>query len=872
MTRSLIVLSLIFSLPFYLFSDSSNQRKLDFLNEVKAKREFNFDTDRDNNQFPDTWFFEKGESFQQFHIVKLDSSTGYKDSQSLKISFAGGKAGLYSAPLVLDKRFSYNLHFYVKGQHLGEEFDNSLIFGLNTYNENNELIQPFTQELKVFPSDWQRSQNLRIENLPAKTHSCSLFFHLKGRPSGRSRLWIDSVNISTSPRIKIITKKELNIFNIGEEIEYEQVIEGTEVGGSYTLTTEVKDFMNQTIDSYQEKFKGSLNQHLIAKKIAGSTELNGLFYVKSALKKEDKTLIELEEMLARNTTQESKDDKREFGLILGRPKPPFNQLIQAMKTLGIKDSKIDLLPEPFSFIAYSTEEGLPELKDLLLKEAPDNGYQFTGTINQIPVEAGEHEKFSVTKAKHCCDTFPTHQNEWVQTLEDIIFKYGNVLSSWQLGEDSKPLNNQNINDSKTIQEFFNKKTSWMKTLIPYPWAKDLKGEGIEKNLYIPASMSLEELKAELNQEKDRLLNITLQLDSNTEADRVTIIENMVKKITLLKSTGQKRINKIFIDRLTHESRGLMSESYSPQSSFFAIKTMVQWLQNAQFIGSFQYPDKDIQNYTFIKDQNAFSVLWRKSSQGPANFYLGRNLQLLDLMGNPKKLEIKKDFSVSFNLNSTPLILSSPYPGLWKTILSYQLHEKDLKAAVKMQKQSASIMNHFGQLGKFDFRISYPQDWLTEKSIFSQELKNNMSEKHEMQLSPSALSPLDNAIPVWTELKISLMRPKNSHSVKIYREDMINSDVELGMNFFEAEGGLQVNIHIKLKDTATKPSSFIASALMPGGEALEALFKSIEPGEKSIQSIYLPGGKKYIGQTANLTVKENVGTRYINSSYPIQLAY
>ena len=167
---------------------------------LEQKRTFEFDLDQDLNQFPDDWFVEQGPNFESYHHIELEKS-GYQDTSSLNIAFSGGQAGIFSAPLVLEKRYAYNLSLFFRAEGLETALQHRLNFGLRAYDKNNKLLQTFVAEENSFNSKWIKSGTLRIVSLPEATESCVLFIHVSGRPAGSSRLWVDQHKVDATPRI-----------------------------------------------------------------------------------------------------------------------------------------------------------------------------------------------------------------------------------------------------------------------------------------------------------------------------------------------------------------------------------------------------------------------------------------------------------------------------------------------------------------------------------------------------------------------------------------------------------------------------------------------------------------------------------------------
>lgn len=870
------IVNVLLITSFWLHGDIFESRD-ELKKFMESKRHFSFDVDRDNDGFPDVWFREKGTDVQNYHSILIDPAlTGHKDKSSLLIGFSGGKTGVYSGPLKLSERYAYNLSLVFKSKNVdGNKFKHRMEFGLRAYDKEQRLIKSIGKTVVSFSKDWQKTDELRIETLPENTDSCTIFVQFSGRPSGRSFLWLDDVKIVQSPRIIFKTDKDLNIFSHGDKIKYSQSIEGTNPDEKYTFNISVTDFLGHVIEEDQMELVGQMpaivrdfNMTKVPSDIAG------VYYVNSTLSQNGKTLVKLNEILARNGPSQNMPLSPSFGVILGYPNPPYDNLLKSLELLGAKISKLDLFKDPFHLKKYSTDQGLLQLHDLLRKYAPDEGFQFIGVLNQIPEEANVHPQFDVNPAEHLIETFSdnTFAAEWKKpVLEDVLFKYGSVLSDWQIGDDSVPLSAEQIKQGKPVLDYLKEKAEWMKVLIPSEWTGE--DDGDQKTVYVPAKMKLPELEATLKKNKYQNLAVTLELDSQLTTPRLDIISNLTKKIALLKShqnaQGEPVVQRIFFDRLVDDHVGLMTPAYKPHSSYFAVKTMMEWMQGAEYLGRLTLRDRMIKNFVFENRGKAFVILWRDTLKKGIPFYLDDKITSMDLMGNQKHIPVNKDKSIQIDVGPTPFFVISPYPELFKTMLSFKLQNKDIAARVQLQEQVIAFKNHFPERAKLDCDIRYPQDWVMQGAVFSQELEKDEKGEHKMQLSPSAISEL---FPVHVTLDLDFSLKKNHHQVKLYRADVLNTDVKTELRFYKADEGIKMDIHIHLADSADTGSSFIASALMPDGETLEAYFKQVQPGNKSIQSLYIFGGQKFVGKEVNLEIKENVGDRYINQSYPITLSY
>lgn len=866
-----IILIAITQLTSYANDTDTYLNKQVFLEQIGKKRLFTFNVDKDKNNFPDTWFIQKGKGFQQYHSILIDNQTGSDDRKSLRFVFTGGKTGVYTAPIVLSQRFAYNISLFHKIKQLKKQFGHSFIFGLRALDENQKVIDIFKQNIDNSSENWKQTPILRIEKLPKNVKSCVLFIEIEGRYSERNLFWIDQIEITSSPRIQLSTKRDLNIFNQGEEIHFDTSIHGTIVGKNYELEVNIQDFLGQIVENKKLTLAGKIEAYHFKEKINKPSSETGVYYINLKLSHQSQLLAEKTEIVARKITQKNTNHS-EFGVLLGEPKPPFSNLLFSLEMLGSPISKINLLPSSFSFKEWNKKEGLISFNPLLLRDAPDKGFKFIGVLDKIPTEADNHFKFRVNPANHITDTFTTHTTEWGTILDDILFKYGNVLSDWQFGPDNISMTQEKVKEAKPIYDLLKDKADWMKVF--YPIHNDLKSLNSQTpNYFIKNSIPLNKIKEKISQ-LTQTIPVTLELDSEFNTKRPQIIANLVKKISILRSAklenGTPKTKPIFIDSLNSDSKGLMTKDYKPHSTYFAAKTVFSWMQNSEFIGSFFIENKNLENYVFTKADKAFVVLWNNKNESNDKFYLGKQVQLMDLMGNKNMLSIATDQSITVKTSSIPVILITDKPNLWKTILSYQLLNKNIEAAIKLQNQNIQLTNHFKNNGKFDLEIRYPGDWVLENNIFASEIQSKQTEKHNFKLSPSALSPVGKPIKTYNHLRISL--PNENHFVVIYREDNILSDILPDMKFYKTHNGLQIDIHIGISEKFKGKTSFIASAMMPGGEVIEALFKNVKTGQKSIYKSYLPAGLNYIGQDAQLSIRQHTGTKSILKSFPIKLAF
>jgi len=872
---SLFLLSLILLKIQANETEDTYKNKRSYLEEVEKKRRFTFNIDRDKNNFPDTWFIKKGKGYQQYHSILIDNTNGSDDNKSLRILFSGGKTSVYTSPLKLNQRYAYNLSLNIKSLNLKKSFNHKFVFGLKALNKKQEVIETFENTITDFSkykNSWQKCPLLRISKLPSETHSCIIFIELSGRDSGRSILWLDNVHIDSSPRIIFSTNEPLNIFPYNKKLDYKAKIEGLVKDKKYTYKLDVKDFRGNEIDRKEKPFIGTLEPYTINKFIDKPIGETGVYYINIKLFSDEKELAKVEEIVARKINSTTLANF-EFGVLIGRPQKPFSRLTLALKTLGAPLGKLELMPDNFSFENWNkNNQSFPKLDPLLREEAPNENFRFIGVIDKIPTESDSHESFKVNKAKHVSETFPTHSKEWKLTLKNILFEYGNVLRDWQIGKDETTLSDNQLQSASIISKHLTEKADWMKVFVPLK-INQAYTKSITPNLFVPNSMSLDSLAKMLTSNGNQI-PVTIQLDSESNTKRPTIIANLIKKITIAKAATNKNnqaiAKPIFIDSLTHEDAGLMTRNYQPHSTFFATKTIVELMQNAKYIGSFFFKEKDISNYVFKKDNLAFTIIWNKNKKSTKQFYLGSHVSLMDLMGNKQNLNLASDHSITVNLDQIPIILSTTIPKLWETMLSFELVNKNLSASVKLQNQQFNIKNHFNYNAKFDIELNYPRDWIFEKNIYSGEIDTKRTQNHPYTLSPSALSPVGKGIGVTAKLQISL--PDAHHYVRIYREDKLSSGIQPNVKFYKTENGLQIDIHLETTKSIPNPTSFIATALMPGGEVIEVLFKDILPLKKSIQEGLVPNGLKYIGDEVQLSIREHNGNRHLLKNFPIKLAF
>ncbi len=854
------------NLSSLLFAEGFRDSKA-YATFVENKRHFTFDIDHNNDGFPDPWFLEKGEPFQDYHSILIDNSDGYDGPSSLRVLFLGGSAGVKTAALKLDPRFAYNIRLAFRSKGLVEKHQPILEFGLVCFDDQLHEIDRFILHEVPTQQEWSLSKTLRVEQLPEKTSSSRLFIHLYSRPTGRSTLWLDDVLITATPRILVSTERMLNIFSKGEDMIFKQKIEGTQPGQTYVLKTVIKDFMQQVIQPASEELKGQEEALIREGRIpVKDQELSGVFYVYSSLIHEGRELTSVKEIVARDAGSGMQLTNPSFGVLLGRPNPPFNKLTYSMQRLGVSISKLDLFPKPFSFASFDKEKGLVDLNDLLLREALDKGIKFIGVLNEIPTESKDHVQFRINNATHPIQTFATHTDQWLALIDRLLFLYSSSITDWQVGLDHQSVNMADVSKGEKVLKAISGKASWSTILLPSETLRD------GASIYVPADMSLDQLKERILESKASNLYVTVQLDTELSLDPLQILENLVKKVTFLKSilddSGSPRITKIFIDRLNDPYRGLMTKNYQPNSAFFAVKTLAEWFQDSTFLGSFTLPDKQVTNFAFARGDKAFVILWRETETQDVGLWLGDELVQMDLMGNQTPAVVV-DHVHTQHLGSTPIFLISPYPELFRTILSYALINNNLQSLVQLQNQKAKITNAFSEQAKLNFSVNYPSDWIIQGGVFDLEIPPSQSAESSMELAPSSLSPA-GSVPVYTDVEISLKQKR--HQVKIFREDHLSTDVNISLRFYREGQDLKVDIGMQLDASAPKPSSFSVSAHFMNGDMLEAFFKDIGPGQMSRQSLYLRQGLSRVGEVVSLEAKERLGSRHINQSFTVKLEY
>ena len=242
---------------------------------------------------------------------------------------------------------------------------------------------------------------------------------------------------------------------------------------------------------------------------------------------------------------------------------------------------------------------------------------------------------------------------------------------------------------------------------------------------------------------------------------------------------------------------------------------------------------------------------------------------MDLMGN-EITPLENSDKLRVSVGSTPLFFITPNPALWETMLSVDFKQKDLMARVQLQKQTVSYTNFFNQQAKFDLRVNYPEDWEILTPRYSAETLFGVSASHNFLLSPSTLFPLNQGVPVYVDMEVSMS--DQHHKVKVYCEDRIASDVKLGVSFFKDPQGLKMDIRLELDKSVSKPSTFLVSAQLPNGEIMETFFKTVLPGEKRQNSIFILNGQSLLGGEVVLTARESIGQRYLNASFPIKTVF
>ena len=848
---------------------SAETKAPSLLKQFESMTTFAFDRDGDRDGFPDEWFMNTGKSYQAYHGVVLDEKTGKGDETSLRFDFSGGKVGVYSVPLKLSARYAYNIRLAKKAEGLGPAFSHRLRLGLRAFDSKDRLLAVYHHDELEFPTEWSWSGTLRIPSLPAPTATCHLFIDLSGRPAGDSRLWIDQIEIQSSPSITYEANAELSTFRPDEKPSFKIIVGGTLEGKTYSLNHSVRRFNGDLLLKGQEVLKGGEEAYVeeIVLKDSGS----GVFYLEADLKMDGQMLVSESRIVARNSNEMFQAPSDDIGVLLGHPKPPFAPLLQSLKLLGTTISKLDLLDDNFNLGNYNPEEGLSQLNPLLRKHAPDKGVRFIARVHGVPID---HRQEGPKGPKHIAETLD--HPHWTKAFSSWVLHYGNVLSDWQLGEDEVDLSEEHFEKVQGILAHLKKEADWMRVLLPGLQGGD---EHQVSNLMVPSSLDHSKVEAFLRAQKSANLHVSLEMLDHSY-DQLDIIEDLVIKMakveSLLDRTGKPLVTKTFIDRLTGEKRGLMTQSYEPHSSYFAAKTLIYWMGGAEPLGQFTHPDPEVNSRVFGRGDRAFAIVWRDVETEdrlpkPTLFHLGRELEMMDLMGN-KSIAVgdaKKGMLVP--VGRTPILLVSPHRDLWETILSFELAQKDgVRARVKFQPQALTFKNHFSKQAKFNLNWSYPTNWEVQPVALEPQVPSMGDGRVDFKQSPSPLFPINLSVPVYVDVDISMKG--DQHLTRIYREDKISSDVKPVVHFYRDGSDLKVEVQLKLSEDAPQRSSFIASAQLPDGRILEAFFKDLDPGGKKMASLFVTGGADLIGGNLTLTVRESIGQRYLLSSHPIKTRF
>jgi len=830
---------------------------------------FAFDLDEDSDGFPDQWILKKGKGYQAYHGVSLDKTTGMGDSSSLLMDFSGGQVGVYSIPLQLDQRYAYNIRLALKGEGLSSTYAHSLRFGLRAFDSKDQPIGKYEREEMEFPSKWSWSGTLRVSRLPGPTKSCQFFVDLSGRPAGDSRLWIDQIEIQASPSITFETDAKLNTFGPDQMPTFKMMVGGTVAGKRYTLNHTVHRFNGDLLLEGREEIGG--REEVFEKELVLKNSGAGVFYLKADLQLDGEVMVSESVIVARESAELSKGKSRDIGVLLGHPNPPFEPLLQSLELLGTAISKLDLIDGDFDLGKFRDQEGLVKLNPLLRKHAPDKGVRFIGRVQGVPAD---FLTVGPKGPKHIADLLDDPR--WKKVFYAWVRDYGNVLSDWQLGQDEVDLSQEQLSKVLPIVDYLKEKTSWMRVLLPGLQS----GNGtLVPNLMVPSTLHHSKVEAFLRSQNSDNLHVTLELLDH-QHQQIDIIEDLVIKMAKVESLvgkdGKSLVAKTFIDRLTGEDRGLMTGSYEPHSSFFAAKTLIYWMEGAEFLGRLSHPDPEVDSRVFGRGDLAFAIVWRDVEDKdpkpkPTLFHLGRSLEVMDLMGNRTKASGDVRSGMEIPVGRTPVILISPFRDLWETLLSFRLVEKEgAKARVEFQPQGLEFTNHFPKQAKFNLNWSYPANWEVQPVALEPQVGSMAKGRVDFLQSPSPLFPINLPVPVFVDVDISM--EGDQHFVQAYREDSIRSDVKPVVHFYPDGQDLKIEVQLKLSERAPQRSSFIASAQLPDGRILEAFFKDLAPGAEQMASLFVTGGSSLVGGDLTLTVRESIGQRYLLSSHPIKTRF
>ena len=470
-------------------------------------------------------------------------------------------------------------------------------------------------------------------------------------------------------------------------------------------------------------------------------------------------------------------------------------------------------------------------------------------------------------------------------LGPILAPLGNLMLSWQLGDEQSRLGQDELWEPAKLQELRQKLRQFMTTpnlVLPCsvfdttvisrdttesPARYNTAGRPEAISIHIPAHLPTSALPEQLSFLGTRPEEPPggvppserwLMLDSHDrQLPREQRLTDLAQRLILAKVLGPERI---YIPAPFAQSTSGGQPDWYPTDEYIILRTLFHFLSGKEIAAVVPVWEQDGILLIFADQESACALVWTWRARPPAEpigLYLGPEPTLIDLWGRQTVLELQ-DGRAMVPLSSMPLIIDHIETSLALLQASFlvepafvQLHNPEPRPVLRLR-------NHYERelIGTISFIL--PEYWCMQPDRISFDLAPGEALQQTLNLE---LPPRQIAATIPIDVNVELESPITDVLKFEVPITVGLQNIQVDVRTYWEEDGLVVDQ--VLYNQTSQPVSFSAYCRAPLRSQLEGAFLDVGPGERQIQSYFYPSSRSLAGSSLLVGVREIQGHRSLD---------
>jgi len=842
-------------------------------------------SDTNYDQWPDEWTRRTGAGYPNYLDIEITDENSGSGKHALRMKLDGGSATIYSPPIAVRDIFSYVLEGRIQTKDL--EYDRGYV-SLTFFDKENKAVKTYYSHKFRETGGWVKFRIGPISPEAKGLELAVIGLHIGPQNKTNEDLvgeaWFDDIWFARLPKMTLATQDGASVYQTDQEIEVVCNVSGI-LEKDPAITFELVDVGDQSL----AKFESQLDGRVVARKTENIQELfgkkayvdenwsigyagtikwsppiakNGFYQVRATMAGSE-GLMHRRSMTMAVVSQDEMPTDGQFGWSLPEGELPldFPRMFDLLTTAGVNWVK---------FPVWYSENDLDRANNIarFAERLEKHNIMMVAVIDKPPQDIralfGEQETLLVANVF-------AEPLLWRPYIEPILTRLSLTVHYWQLGADDDVsfVGYRNLgNKLNQIRSELQSSGQDIRFGLPWRWMADapqgtsipfeflaysiLPADG-DTNKMLP--LTKDELAAYLESTKDgtrRFATIyPLPRSKYTTDERA---RDLVEKMVMARIHDA---DAAFIPQPFDREFGLMNEDGSPSELLLPWRTTARMISGSDYLGTMQLP-MESDNYVFSRSGKTTMLIWN-AQPATEKIYLGEDVTVVDLWGRETTPLVENGRQV-IEVGPIPQFVQGLNEGVTKLRLSFEFDPPELGNNFgQTQRISAKFTNSFPAGVSGSAKLITPEVWNVSPRSMRFKLTRSDTQRSTVHvLLRSDASSGTQPVRIDFELQAD-----QNYRFSVFRKLQVGSGMikaDSTSTIDDETGDLLVEVNVQNLDQL--PISFDGLIYATGRRQMRQRVMNMATGRTTL--VYrIPEGKRLIGTTILLRLKEIGGTRVFN---------